>query len=114
MPVLYTAYTQASWRFTGRTRKVPLVSMRLAMRCILSDSGRDRSTICLLLRRPKRSRNSGEALCVYDVQGGRGIEPLNHDARLIVGGKIGRANHPVKSSFIEPILAVLKRHSAAR
>ena len=40
---------------------------------------------------------------VWDAQGGRGIEPLNHDARLIVGGKIGRANHPVKSSLVKPI-----------
>ena len=42
-------------------------------------------------------------VCVWDAQGGRGIEPLNHDAQLIVGGKIGRAGHPVKSSFVEPI-----------
>ena len=40
---------------------------------------------------------------VRDSQGGRGVEALNQEPGLIVGGKIGRTDHPVKSSLVKPI-----------
>src|SRR6476659_7000174 len=40
---------------------------------------------------------------VRDSQGGRGVETLNQEPGLIVGGKIGRTDHPVKSSLVKPI-----------
>ena len=40
---------------------------------------------------------------VRDRQGGRGIEALDQQTRLIVGSEIGRADHLVQSSFAEPI-----------
>ena len=40
---------------------------------------------------------------IRDRQGGRGIEALNQEAGLVVGGKIGRADHAVKSSLVKPI-----------
>jgi|SRR4029077_13267844 hypothetical protein len=53
---------------TRRILKVLLASIRLAMRCILSDSGRvrsiDQANMSFNLVRPKRSKNSGYALCV--------------------------------------------------
>src|SRR5215470_7841172 len=40
---------------------------------------------------------------VRDRQGGRGIEALDQQTRLIVGSEIGRADHLVQSSLAEPI-----------
>ena len=46
---------------------------------------------------------------VGDRQGRKGIEAFDQEPGLIVGGKIGRADHPVKPSFIEPISGGAKK-----
>src|SRR5262249_47853082 len=40
---------------------------------------------------------------VRDSQGGRRVEALDQQTRLIVGSEIGRTDHLVQSSFAEPI-----------